>query len=534
MEVLTDCILKQFRKTVDSSKIPLLQDSIDFKFLFYEKLCDLENTFNYNLNLDQVYFLNKFIKTRPFCIVECDKNIGSAIISNQLISKLGREHLDDNLTYSCLTFDPLNNTINKINDKLQELKNLKCISKRLYEVLKPLNSCLGKFRILPKLHKNKFGIRPIINCKNHPTSRLCKLIELILSPFVKKFDSYIQDSQNLLQKVDTLQLPPDCILLSSDFESLYTNIDLNIALINITEFAKDKLDKDHINTKGFHDILELILFNNVFSFENKYYIQIRGIAMGIICGPTLANVHVYIYEIKWLSIAKPVFYARYIDDQFIIAKKDFDFIFLKHSFEPLTLNILTGNSVVFLDLQISINIISNLLNFKLYVKPTNTFSYLFHTSNHPSFIFRNIPKSLFLRIKRICSFFDDYLYFSSILINQLSSRGYNLSMLRKVRHSIGQVNRNFLIPYKNKGINDFNTLFFKLPYEMNLFFTRETIKSFNIFFKQHELLKNFNLKVIYNTQPNLSQLLVHNFKRQEFFNKNNNVFFNLIVLCVVF
>ena len=60
---------------------------------------------------------------------------------------------------------------------------------------------------------------------------------------------------------------------------------------------------------------------------------------------------------------------------------------------------------------------------------------------------------------------------------------------------------------------------------MNLFFTRETIKSFNIFFKQHELLKNFNLKVIYNTQPNLSQLLVHNFKRQEFFNKNNNVCF---------
>ncbi len=92
-----DCSLKKFRKTVDSSKIPLLQYSIDFKFIFYEKLCDLENTFNYNLNFDQVYFLNKFIKTRPFCIVECD--IGSAIISNQLISKLGREHLDDNLTF---------------------------------------------------------------------------------------------------------------------------------------------------------------------------------------------------------------------------------------------------------------------------------------------------------------------------------------------------------------------------------------------------------------------------------------------------
>ena len=47
------------------------------------------------------------------------------------------------------------------------------------------------------------------------------------------------------------------------------------------------------------------------NFENNYYIQIMGIAMGIICGLTLGNVHVYIYEIKWLSIAKPVFNARY-------------------------------------------------------------------------------------------------------------------------------------------------------------------------------------------------------------------------------
>ncbi len=39
--------------------------------------------------------------------------------------------------------------------------------------------------------------------------------------------------------------------------------------------------------KVFHDILELILFNNVFSFENNCYILIRWIAMGIICGPTL-------------------------------------------------------------------------------------------------------------------------------------------------------------------------------------------------------------------------------------------------------
>ncbi len=55
-----DRILKKFRKTVDSSKIPLLQYSIDFKFMFYEKLCDLENTFNYNNNNNSFRNYNEF------------------------------------------------------------------------------------------------------------------------------------------------------------------------------------------------------------------------------------------------------------------------------------------------------------------------------------------------------------------------------------------------------------------------------------------------------------------------------------------
>ena len=44
----------------------------------------------------------------------------------------------------------------------------------------------------------------------------------------------------------------------------------------------------------------------------------------------------------------------------------------------------------------------------MYIKPTNTFSYLLTNSNHPEFIFNNIPKSLFIRIRRICDSLIDY------------------------------------------------------------------------------------------------------------------------------
>ena len=57
----------------------------------------------------------------------------------------------------------------------------------------------GNFRILPKIHKDKFGIRPIINCKDHPTSIMSEFIDTFLQVLVKRSKTVIKDSQELLQ-----------------------------------------------------------------------------------------------------------------------------------------------------------------------------------------------------------------------------------------------------------------------------------------------------------------------------------------------
>ena len=81
------------------------------------------------------------------------------------------------------------------------------------------------FRILFKLHKEKLGLRPIINSSNHPTSYISLLIDLILQPFVKNTKSFILDSQNLIKKAKDIYFPRDTIITSSDFDSLFTNVD---------------------------------------------------------------------------------------------------------------------------------------------------------------------------------------------------------------------------------------------------------------------------------------------------------------------
>ena len=55
-------------------------------------------------------------------------------------------------------------------------------------------------------------------------------------------------------------------------------------------------------------------------FDNKYYSQIDGVAMGSPSGPTLANIFLCYHESNWLKNClkdfKPVYYKRYVDPQF--------------------------------------------------------------------------------------------------------------------------------------------------------------------------------------------------------------------------
>ncbi len=57
-----------------------------------------------------------------------------------------------------------------------------------------------EIKLLPKIHTEKFGVKPIISYKNNPTKNLCKLLDKIIRPFVEKSSSYIKDSQNFIQK----------------------------------------------------------------------------------------------------------------------------------------------------------------------------------------------------------------------------------------------------------------------------------------------------------------------------------------------
>ena len=69
--------------------------------------------------------------------------------------------------------------------------------------------------------------------------------------------------------------------------------------------------------------------------------------MGSKCGPSIANIFVYIFEKSFTNIYKDevLIYKRFIDDIFVILKNDFDKNNLINSFGELKSNIVNGLTV---------------------------------------------------------------------------------------------------------------------------------------------------------------------------------------------
>ena len=78
-----------------------------------------------------------------------------------------------------------------------------------------------------------------------------------------------------------------------------------------------------INKSEFKNFLSLATQESYFICNDVLYKQSDGVAMGSPLGPTMANVFLSFYEVKWLEQCpkefKPVFYRRYVDDMILFS-----------------------------------------------------------------------------------------------------------------------------------------------------------------------------------------------------------------------
>ena len=156
---------------------------------------------------------------------------------------------------------------------------------------------------------------------------------------------------------------PNLIMASFDVKSLFTNICLTETIgLCVENLYRNQTHIDNLSQCPFSRLLEMTMHES-FIFDQKYYKQYDGVAMGSPLESTLANVFICHFESIWLENCltqfKPVVYRRYMDNTFLPfhfaehVEKFKKYLNKQHKNSALTSEMEQNGSLSFLDIKIS-------------------------------------------------------------------------------------------------------------------------------------------------------------------------------------
>ena len=208
--------------------------------------------------------------------------------------------------YRSIPKDPTNKVKVQLITKLRKIKKDTNMDEGMYKSMYPTGCVPPKFYGLPQIDKTGNPLRPIVSSRGSVTYGITKVLSKVLKPLVGKSHHHIQSTGDFVSKAKGLTLQLGECLTSYDITSLLTSVPIDPAL----NIIKDLLEKDEkVNDRTVLSVLNIIellgfcLYNTYFSFQNKFYEQVEGAAMGSPVSPLVANLYMEYFERKALMSA---------------------------------------------------------------------------------------------------------------------------------------------------------------------------------------------------------------------------------------
>ena len=275
-----------------------------------------------NLSSSEQLSLQQLKSDRNIVIKEADK--GSAVVvwdRGGYISEANRQ-LDDRQVYEEIEVDPTVDLGKTINSRLNELREEDPGLEEVTEYLEVKDSRLGRFYLLPKIHKGLSSVkgRPVISNSGTITEHISEYLDHHLKPLVSQSRSYVKDTNHFLSKLSKLgKIPEEAMLCTVDVVGLYPSIPHGEGLEAIRE-ALDRRETPGVATDTLVGLASLVLENNYFEFNDRFYRQKMGTAIGTKIAPAYANLFMTRLEERLLEASpeKPLVWKRFIDDVFFI------------------------------------------------------------------------------------------------------------------------------------------------------------------------------------------------------------------------
>jgi len=476
-----------------------------------------------NLTKTERQAIRELKDNRDIIIKPADKGSNIVILDRQQYLLEAHRQLDNTEHYQQLDGPIYLETRQTIANILDKLLVDNHINKKQRKYLAGQHPRPRVFYILPKIHKHPdtWTIpgevptgRPIVSDCGSESYNIAEYIDHFLNPISKQHPSYIKDTYHFVQIVNTLAIQSNSFLFTMDVESLYTNIETDRGLTAVRKAFKN-FPQEGRPDGVIIQLLHLGLTRNDFEFNGKYYLQIKGTAMGKRFAPAYANIYMADWEHSVLEKCpkKPLYYYRYLDDIWGVwthtqtEMEDFTNILNNHHPSIKIKTIIHKDQIDFLDTTVfklpHDNANDCKLATKVYFKPTDTHALLHTQSNHPQHTFKGLVKSQLSRFYRICSKQIDFERAITTLFLALRQRGYTKRFLR---HLKSDFLKSKMKPKQKqeKLIIPLITTFSPQGREIN----RIVKNNFEILKRNNKTFENYTIIAAYKRHRNLKDILV--------------------------
>ena len=191
-----------------------------------------------------------------------------------------------------------------------------------------------KFYGLPKVHKQGMPLRPIVSSIVAVTYQSAKELCKVIKPLVGKSAHHVHNNEEFIQHLKGIQLGPDEVIISYDMKALFTSVPIQPSLTIIEKLLEDPglQQRTSMIVRNIICLLEFCLRSTYFTFQNQYYEQVEGAAMGCPISPIVANLYMEDFETRAISTSlhPPLMWKRFVDDTYVVIKAAHKQEFLEH------------------------------------------------------------------------------------------------------------------------------------------------------------------------------------------------------------
>lgn len=436
-----------------------------------------------SLNKFEKYFLKgasitqKFMKeNKDLIITRADKGNKTVILTEVMYKQKMEELLSDNSTYTLLNQKkiPLETTMkHKNNTLISYLFEKKYINNSQKSQLTMRHSIPSRIYGLIKTHKPTHPLRPVVSTILSSSSKLNKFLANILGNLLNQSKFNICNSTELKDIIVNMKIDKNEELFSLDVVSLFTNIPLDLAIESVMKRWNSIKKYTKIPKKDFEELLKFcIMDNNFFIYDDKYYKQTFGLAMGNNLSPILAH---FVLEDLLLECTDKINYdikllRKYVDDLIILIPRDILMKLLKlmNDYHPrlkfTVENEDENRSINYLDM--SLKIVNDKIRTKWYSKEVSSGRLLNFYSSHPFSMKKNVAYNFIQKVFKL----SDVEYKKECemkIIKILKQNNYPLKIIRKLINQ-HKFNTNQNIPTNNQQNVAQNTFYCSFPYVKGL------------------------------------------------------------------